>query len=438
MSGRYDDRDNERGGQRNYGRRSGGEYDRSYNQSSQGGYGRGFEDERDRYSSESRWRGQYGGRTPYRSGSEYQASREDREDYGNEGWESNYSGQPSRTFGTGRALGADYGLGYGGSQGGYGERSGNDYGSSGLGYGGAERGYEDYRGYRSEGSYGGERGGYGSERGYGGRRGSMGSGGSSMGSMGSQRGGYMGGSGGRYSDESSSGYSQRSNYPRGQSWGESYGGRGSEYSRSGEYGRGSDYGRGGEYGGEERGWWDRASDEVASWFGDEEAERRRRMDAQRPHKGKGPKGYRRSDERIKEDINDRLSEGYIDASDINVEVSNGEVTLTGTVSNRSDKRRAEDIAEYVSGVSNVENRIRVKDNDANRYSSLQQTGMNDTSTTSATGTSATGTGSTGTTGTGSTGTGATGTGATGTGATGTSGSTGTSARGRTAGSGSSS
>lgn len=433
MSGRYDDRDNERGGQRNYGRRSGGEYDRSYNQSSQGGYGRGFEDERDRYSSENRWRGQSGGRTPYRSGSEYQSSREDREDYGNEGWESNYSGQQNRTFGTGRALGADYGLGYGGSQGGYGERSGNDYGSSGLGYGGAERGYEDYRGYGSEGSYGSERGG---------RRGSMGS---SMGSMSSQRGGYMGSSGGRYSDESGSGYSQRGQ------WGDRYSGRGSQYSRSGEYGRGSDYGRGGEYGrsgeyggGEERGWWDRASDAVASWFGDEEAERRRRMDAQRPHRGKGPKGYRRSDERIKEDINDRLSEGYIDASEIIVEVVSGEVTLTGTVSDRADKRRAEDIAEYVSGVSNVENRIRVKGNDANRYSSLQNTGTTDTST-SASGTSATGTGATGSTGAGSTGTSATGTGSTGTtgtstgtGSTGSSSSTGTSARGRTAGSGSSS
>lgn len=31
----------------------------------------------------------------------------------------------------------------------------------------------------------------------------------------------------------------------------------------------------------DRGWWDRTSDEVSSWFGDEEAERRRRMDEQR-------------------------------------------------------------------------------------------------------------------------------------------------------------
>ena len=76
---------------------------------------------------------------------------------------------------------------------------------------------------------------------------------------------------------------------------------------------------------------------------------------------RGPKGYCRSDERIREDVNDRLGDDYyIDASDIEVQVSNTEVTLTGTVQNRTDKRRAEDIAESVSGVSNVENRLRIK------------------------------------------------------------------------------
>jgi hypothetical protein len=141
------------------------------------------------------------------------------------------------------------------------------------------------------------------------------------------------------------------------------------------------------------------------------------MDEQRRYRGRGPKGYRRSDERIKEDVNDRLSEGYLDASDIEVSVSNAEVTLTGTVNSRSDKRRAEDIAENVAGVTNVENRIRVKHSDMDRYTGL------DTSSTSGIGT----TGTTGTTGT----SGMTGT----TGTTDTSTSTGTTgtARGRTAG-----
>lgn len=79
--------------------------------------------------------------------------------------------------------------------------------------------------------------------------------------------------------------------------------------------------------------------------------------------GKGPKNYQRSDSRIEEDVNDRLTQaGEIDASDIEVKVSECEVTLTGTVSDRSDKFRAEQIAESVFGVKDVNNQIKVKKN----------------------------------------------------------------------------
>ena len=114
----------------------------------------------------------------------------------------------------------------------------------------------------------------------------------------------------------------------------------------------------------ERGWWDRASDEVASWFGDEEAERRRRYDEaqQGQHRGRGPKSYRRSDERIREDINDRLTDhAYLDASNIDVSVKDGEATLSGSVDNRRAKRIAEDLADNVSGVTHVQNNLRVSD-----------------------------------------------------------------------------
>ena len=78
------------------------------------------------------------------------------------------------------------------------------------------------------------------------------------------------------------------------------------------------------------------------------------------HKGRGPRGYRRSDERIREDINDRLSDRPgLDASDVEVTVTNCEVTLTGNVNSRRDKRLVEDISENVSGVQHVENRLRV-------------------------------------------------------------------------------
>jgi osmotically-inducible protein OsmY len=105
---------------------------------------------------------------------------------------------------------------------------------------------------------------------------------------------------------------------------------------------------------------------VASWFGDEEAERRRRIDELRGgYRGREPRGYKRSDERIREDLNDRLTDApYLDASDIDVSVNNCEVTLSGTVENRLAKRRAEDIAESVSGVTNVQNSLRVSQQDA--------------------------------------------------------------------------
>jgi osmotically-inducible protein OsmY len=115
----------------------------------------------------------------------------------------------------------------------------------------------------------------------------------------------------------------------------------------------------------DRDWLDRASDEVSSWFGDEQAERRRRMDKMRDRnfRGRGPKGYRRSDERIREDVNDRLTDhAYLDASDIEVSVKEGEVTLSGKVFDRTDKRLAEDVAESVTGVKNVQNNLRTDKN----------------------------------------------------------------------------
>jgi len=112
----------------------------------------------------------------------------------------------------------------------------------------------------------------------------------------------------------------------------------------------------------DRTWWDRTSDEVSSWFGDEDAEHRREMDRnrQQSHRGKGPKGYRRSDERIKEDVSDRLTDNdALDASDVEIDVKEGCVILVGSVSDRWAKRLAEDLTENVAGVRDVENRLRV-------------------------------------------------------------------------------
>jgi len=78
------------------------------------------------------------------------------------------------------------------------------------------------------------------------------------------------------------------------------------------------------------------------------------------HRGRGPRNYQRSDDRIREDVNERLGDDVrVDASEIEVAVQNREVTLTGTVRDRNEKRWAEDIAESVSGVAHVQNNLRV-------------------------------------------------------------------------------
>ena len=125
------------------------------------------------------------------------------------------------------------------------------------------------------------------------------------------------------------------------------------------YGFGAGYGREGNRGGG-RDWFDHARDEVASWFGDQRAERRREWDAIRgQHAGRGPRGYQRSDARIQEDVNDQLTDDpWLDATDIEVSVTGGEVTLGGTVAERGDKYRAEDLADEVAGVTHVQNNLR--------------------------------------------------------------------------------
>ncbi|WP_279351669.1 BON domain-containing protein [Erythrobacter litoralis] len=152
----------------------------------------------------------------------------------------------------------------------------------------------------------------------------------------------------------SGGYRGGGNYSGGYS-GRSRGGSGSQnYNRFGE--------------GQDRGFIAKASDEIASWFGDDDAERRRR---EIDHSGRGPSNYTRSNERLLEDACERLThDRYVDASKINVTADNNEVTLDGTVSSRQAKRRAEDCVHDISGVKHVQNNLRVDDDwsSSNNYS----------------------------------------------------------------------
>ena len=84
---------------------------------------------------------------------------------------------------------------------------------------------------------------------------------------------------------------------------------------------------------------------------------------QGPYSGVGPKNYQRSDDRIMEEVNERLTQhGQINARNIHVDVKDGEVTLTGTVDSRRTKRMAEDTVDTVNGVQDVHNQLKIDKN----------------------------------------------------------------------------
>ena len=301
--------------------------------------------------------------------------RRDREGFGREGrGESGFDrtssygstpwGDDESYFGGSRQFGTGYSSGPGRDY----DRYDRGYGSTGISGGGYGGDSEDQGRYRQSGEYSQ---GHGSESR---RRYSGGRGGTSFEGR-ARSGGNYGGS--RYGER----FGGRGT--------EDFGNYGSNYPSS-ERGYLSDY----DDGGDDRGWWDKTSDEVASWFGDDDASRRRRMDMRSGggHRGRGPTGYTRSDDRIREDINDRLTDyDYIDATNISVEVQGGDVTLTGTVESRYEKRLAEDIAEDVSGIKNVENRLRVNTTSGQTSSSYSTTSHGTGETGGSTGTATSGT-----------------------------------------------
>ena len=108
-----------------------------------------------------------------------------------------------------------------------------------------------------------------------------------------------------------------------------------------------------------------------------------------PYRGRGPRGYRRSDERIREEVCDSLADDdRLDASNIEVTVKDGEVQLSGAVNSREDKRWAEMLAERISGVKEVQNSVRVQEQQRSQTGAAGQTGTTTTGST-ATGTTST-------------------------------------------------
>jgi hypothetical protein len=111
----------------------------------------------------------------------------------------------------------------------------------------------------------------------------------------------------------------------------------------------------------------RAGEKVASWFaggGESRVHDPHYLDPDydrhRGARGLGPQGYKRSDERISDEAHERLTDDtWLDASNVSISVSGGEVTLSGTVENRESKHRAERLVEDLSGVNHVQNNLRI-------------------------------------------------------------------------------
>jgi BON domain-containing protein len=281
--------------------------DRFRNDRSRGGEPRwqdNASDQQRREDADRRWNAQ--------SGEPQYSSAED-ETIGSE-WDRDRGGRPERGGSYGQSGGARPGQGMSGSSS---PVSGN---RSGGGSGFYSRGNAGMYGGGSGGGYVGGRGG----SGYGGSTGTEYGGGSYGGYSGSESrfGGDQGGYGGT-----------QGGYGGGQS---GYGQGGYGGAQGGNLGAGSTRGDG-----------------QVAWGGSQS----------RPSggfAGRGPKGYKRTDERIREEVCDRLSaDDDVDASEIEVQVSGGEVTLEGTVQTRSMKHRAENLADEIAGVSDVHNRLRV-------------------------------------------------------------------------------
>jgi osmotically-inducible protein OsmY len=108
------------------------------------------------------------------------------------------------------------------------------------------------------------------------------------------------------------------------------------------------------------------------------------------HRGKGPKGYTRSDDRLKEVICEKLTDDpMIDASEVSIEVTGQTVKLTGTVDDRSTKYEIEELVERCGGVKDIDNQLRVRSGSSEGSQMGSQGGSMQTSQTTGFGTSQT-------------------------------------------------
>lgn len=75
---------------------------------------------------------------------------------------------------------------------------------------------------------------------------------------------------------------------------------------------------------------------------------------------RGPQGYRRSDERIREVLTDLITDDrMIDSRDLSIRVADGEVMIHGYVPDRTTEQRIYRIIEAVPGVKKVRNELKL-------------------------------------------------------------------------------
>lgn len=103
-------------------------------------------------------------------------------------------------------------------------------------------------------------------------------------------------------------------------------------------------------------------DENETWVNEDEYKE------QTDFTGYGPKNYKRTDDRIYEEVCDMLMrDKKVDATHIGVKVQNGVVYLSGKANSRQDKKHAELIVEHLPGVRDVRNELTVLKSDLSSH-----------------------------------------------------------------------
>jgi|GEM_PF-6812003 len=350
--------------------------DQGYSQDSGQGFGQGY--------GQNQSQGQYTGSSQNRS----QIDRFENEGGAQRNRQSEYSDRSSSTDGVQRGFDSsvwDGGFSQGSRSGqqGRGQSAGRNPSGQQGGY--AETNQSDYRGqndYRSNDQY--------NSRGTPGAYQSPFQGGSQYGNQGGSYSGQPGNQGGSYSGQSGGqqyGDSSRGSYGQNQYGSQS----GNQYGQSGHYGQSGQSGQSGGYAGN-------SSSSGSSSFGNSggrggngssmqnssvwnsmTGSDQYRSGADGARKGSAPKNYKKSDDRISDDLCEKLMHQGLDCSGVEVSVKEGIVTLTGEVCERNDKHRIEQIAADISGVNDVENQLRMAKKSNGSTSSATFSSPKDTS-----------------------------------------------------------